>query len=299
MDSSNHKQTSFHTAGIVPVSGAEDEFGLDWSGTLMPLSPSYTAIEAAVTECAYIGCETVWVVCNDDIAPLLKDRLGDYVRNVEAVERGAFATFPSEAYIDIPIYYVPIHPRDRDKIDCYAWSILHGANVAYWMCRRLSRWLLPDVYYVSFPYGIYDLDAVRTARKQVKPGVPFYFSHKGSTVCDGSLLGFAFGAGEWRRARDVIKSNSKTHYAPQEGESLPIRKLPKEERNQSRDYDLKDVFRGADISGAIINELEWFYDLTTWDGYCKLISSPHRGHIERPSKLIFPSGKLNKIGENI
>ena len=31
--------------------------------------------------CAYAGCDTIWIVCNDDTAPLLRHRIGDYIED--------------------------------------------------------------------------------------------------------------------------------------------------------------------------------------------------------------------------
>jgi len=297
MENSKQNPNSFHLAGIVPVAGAPDTLQLEWPSSLIPIAPAYTALEAAVAECAHMGCETIWIVSNDDVAPLLKHRLGDYVRDVDSLERGAFINFSSTAYKEIPIYYVPVHPTHRDKIDCYAWSILHGANVAYWMCRRLSRWLIPDQYYVSFPHGIYDLQSLKPARSLLRDKTPLYFSYDGETVGDDRPLPFTFDASEWRRARDIIKSNSRTYYPPEPGEAMPTRKLPVDERLLSRRYNLGDVFGGGPIHEGKNFPLEWFYDLTTWDGYCTLLTSAHRGNIQRPSQLVFPRGTLNKLGD--
>ena len=46
---------------------------------------------------------------------------------------------------------------------------------------------------------------------------------------------------------------------------------------------------------AIINEIPWFYDLTTWEEYCKLIISGHVKELNRPYGFV--TGHIN-IGEN-
>jgi len=283
---------SFHLAGIIPVAASTSEFNLPGHDVLMPIAPNYSLIERAVAECSYAGCESIWIVCNDDIAPLLKHRLGEYVEDLISVEKGAFVRFPSEVRNTIPIYYVPIHPKHRDKIDCYAWSILHGANVAYWICRRLSRWFIPDRYYVAFPFGIYNPHQAKAARKLIASKKPFYFSYEEKTVRDGIPLGFTFDANEWKRARDVIKSNSKTYYPPLEGEQMPSKRLPAEERLKSRHYNLHDVFNEASLVEAQISELDWFYDLTKWEEYCKLLTSGHHEDLKRPYG--FTTGHLHE-----
>jgi hypothetical protein len=41
------------------------------------------------------------------------------------------AKFSSEQRKEIPIYYIPIHPKDRDRRDSYGWSVLYGAYSAW------------------------------------------------------------------------------------------------------------------------------------------------------------------------
>jgi hypothetical protein len=48
---------------------------------LLPIAQDYTMIEAAVVECAFAGCDTIWIVCNDDISPLVRYRVGDFIQD--------------------------------------------------------------------------------------------------------------------------------------------------------------------------------------------------------------------------
>ena len=287
-------EQAFHLAGIIPVAASSGEFNLPGHDSLMPLAPDFNLIEKSVAECSYAGCETIWIICNDDIAPLIKHKVGDWVEDLYTIEAGRYVKYPKEGHVSIPIYYVPIHPKHRDKYDCYAWSIIHGANVAYWICRRLGRWLIPDRYYVSFPFGVCDLEEVKRARQKMSRKAPCYFSYEGKTVCDGLPLGFTFDTAEWRRAKNIIKSNSRSYYPPLEGE-MPSQLLPPEERRKSRHFKLLDVFKDADLSSATINELPWFYDLTTWAQYCKLIISGHHEQVKRPYGFV--TGHIS-IGED-
>jgi len=284
MESGAQNKNTFHLAGIIPVAASTSEFDVPGHDVFMPIASDYNLIERSIAECSYAGCESIWIVCNDDIAPVVKYRVGERVNDLASCARGTFVKHSSEVLTSIPIYYVPIHPKHRDKIDCYAWSILHGANVAYWLCRRLSRWSIPDRYYVSFPFGGYDPAQARKMRKDIASSRPFYFSHEGLTVRDGLPLGFTFDGEEWRRARDVIKKNSKMYYAPPRGE-MPSERLPLEERYRSRHFKLGEVFHGSNPSEAKISELSWFYDLTTWREYSILLASEHHQELVRPRGL--------------
>ena len=83
----------FHLAGVVPVSGVESDFGFPWHPSLNPVGKNYLAIERAVVECAWAGCETIWVVCDDDTQPLIKHRLGDYVVDPISLKQSRFKKY--------------------------------------------------------------------------------------------------------------------------------------------------------------------------------------------------------------
>ena len=141
-----------HLAGVVPVAGQPLDYNFPWHDCLQPIGPNYLAVERAVLECAYVGCDTIWLVCHDDMQPLIKKRLGDFVEDPVYINRKYDSGFPSERRKKIPIYYVPIHPNDRDRRDCLAWSVLYGANSAYYIGKNISKWATPDKYYAAFPY---------------------------------------------------------------------------------------------------------------------------------------------------
>ena len=67
----------FHLAGIVPVAGQGLDFNQIWPDCLTPIAPDFSLLEAAVAECAWAGCDTIWIICNDDIGPLVKKKIGD------------------------------------------------------------------------------------------------------------------------------------------------------------------------------------------------------------------------------
>jgi hypothetical protein len=200
-----------------------------------------------------------------------------------SAKRGYFTKYGNNYYKDIPIYYVPIHPKHRDKVDCYAWSIIYGANVAYWITKKFSKWVAPDTYYISFPFGVSDVNEIIKYRKFIRSKEPFYFSYKGLTVKDNLPLSFTFQPEEWRRAKHTITTNSKLYTLPASGE-MPSVKLPKEERYRSKWFTLADVF-GDGPSGKE-SELSWFYDLTTWAEYSIFIGSEYSELLRRPSNTV-------------
>jgi len=265
---------------IVPVAGMNTDFGMEWDASLMSVAPNYTALEATVYECLHAGCSSIWIVANDDVAPLLRHRLGEWATDIDSIQRGTYVRFGTEKHQEVPIYYVPIHPRHRGKIDNYAWSAIYGVNVAYWVMTKMGRWTQPHQYYISFPMGILDPKEVLKHRSQIRKNPRLYFSHEGKTVKDGVPLSFVLDPEEWRRAKRKIVTNSAVWKAPEEG-PYPTEKLPPEEQLVSLSYGLADVFGDGD--DAPIQEMKSFYDLTNWDGYVKFISSELGKRTKRPN----------------
>ena len=68
---------SFHLAGIIPIAKPPYDFGSPWDDCLTPIAKNYLAVERAVAECAYVGCETIWIICHKDMQPIIKRRLGE------------------------------------------------------------------------------------------------------------------------------------------------------------------------------------------------------------------------------
>ena len=287
-------KNGFHLSGIIPVSGnKEGDLKFPWHDSLMPLGNDYLAVERSVVECAYAGCETIWIVCNDDIQPLIRYRLGDYVNDPVWMNRQNYTAFSSEERKEIPIFYVPIHPQDRSKRDCLSWSILYGALTAYHISTRISKWLTPKRYYVSFPYSVYCPHTLRQHRKKISSDKGFFLSYNNKTVKDGEYLGFTFNEEEFIRYRKVIRSGTGLYYPNKDG-GIPTDMLPKEERWSARFFELGDVFKTADVEGSIVVDLDWFYNIETWENYSEFMSSEYK--LKRPSKHVLLYREFNPIG---
>lgn len=288
------KPRPFHLAGIVPVAGQPLDFNFPWHDCLQPIGQDYLAIERAVVECAYAGCKTIWVVCHDDMQPLIRYRLGDYVQDPVYLTRYKDPGFHTKHRRPIPIYYVPIHPKDRDKRDCLAWSILYGANVAYRVSTQISKWVRPSRYYAAFPYGLYDPQILREHRRDISSTRTFYLSHDNKTIIDGEYLGFSFDPEEFKKYRKNLRAKGTGMWTAELNEKgYPNKKLPLEERYSARYFSLDTVFDCAILDGAKIVETPWYYRADNWEGLRKYLGSENL--LDKPSKDILSYHEFNRI----
>ena len=293
---------SFHLAGIVPVSGQPLDYNLPWHDCLQPIAQNFLAIERAVLECATAGCETIWVVCPSKMQPLIKYRLGEMVEDPVWVGR-KHDYFPSESKKAVPIFYVEVHPKDQDKKESLVWSIIYGGKVATKVCGQLSKWVQPDKFYVAFPYGVFPSQKIRPWRETIStPGNFLLTTTEGNSLIDNEFIGFSFDANEltrfsqlfWRKATGEWDSNS-----PLRDGKYPTEKIPYEDRYSGRWFDLKDIFGAIDTErDTTWVEMEWFYDISTWEGYCKYLGSEDRKKMRRPKTDMLKYRSWNKVGED-
>lgn len=277
LEPGHENQAGFHLAGVVPVAGPDLDFGFPWHDCMQPIAKNYLAVERAVVECAYAGCETIWVVCNDDMQPLIKHRMGDYLEDPYYLDKSNFVKFGSEHRKQIPIFYTPIHPKDRDRRDSYGWSALHGALTAFIVSAKISKWVIPSRYYISFPYGVHDPSIVFKDRKLISSADPFFLSFKGKTVKDGKYLSFTMNDKEYADYVYNLKSNC----------TGGDKELESQERWSSRFFSLDKIFKSGIIEKSNIKEVEWHYPIDSWEGYSNFMKSEHSLSLQRPSDKMF------------
>ena len=221
----------FHLAGVVPVA-KKREMHFEWHDSLMPISEKETAAERAVRECLLAGCETIWVICDHEVKPLLRKVLGEYKWSLSNTR--------------VPIYYAGIRHEDKHRVDDITWSVLYGAWVAYNASERMARWLIPGKFYISFPYGVYEPQVVEPYTKLISSPNNFMLANKGHTAKDGKYLGFTFGAKEWNLFRDWYSEM--------------------EENDQSLKLDNILSCVKIEDSDKIV-EVSWYNRIDTWDKY--------------------------------
>lgn len=278
----------FHLAGIIPIAGQPMDFNMPWHDCFMPLAANYMAIERSIYECSAVGCETIWIVCHREMQPLLRHRLGEWVHDIARMPlaRKKFTKFPSEQQREIPIYYVPIHPKDRDRRDCLAWSVIYGSLRAFHISKIISRWVVPDKYYVSFPWGVCPIGPFRKNRNLISSKNNFYASYNGKTIRDGEYLPFTFDKEDFKKFRRVIRQEGTGHYTPGSYYDPIIgtvgAPLPLEQRWSARHFPLDKVFGCATLEGNGMLEIPWYYRIDSWQNYHNFLSSPESRKLKKP-----------------
>lgn len=269
---------------------------MPYPGILLPIAQDYTMIEAAIVEAAMAGCNTIWVVCNDDISPIVRHRVGDYIQDPIHFYNN-YGQNPNDRRIRIPIFWVPIHPKDRDKRDCLSWSVLHGALTSLKISTRISKWMIPDKYYVSFPHGIFDPRPIAKLRKQIKSKNNFYVASDENVVSDNYYTSFTFGKEEFIRYRRNVRKGTGAYTSDVKNDrGIPRSKLPIEDRWSARFFELKDVFHGADDTGAYRYQTEEFYNISNWEEYRTYMGSELSRKFQRPTRELFSYREFNRIG---
>lgn len=299
METSRQKRNNFHLAGIIPVAKLPGDFNLPWHESLMPINRDYLAVERSVYECAMAGCETIWIVCHRETTPLIRHRLGDYILDptLNFVILNRYEERPAERLKRIPIYYLPIHPKDRDIRDGLTWSIIYGFKKAYHISRMFSRWATPSKYYVSFPYSVYTPSFVKDYRSIISSKESIFLkTPEGKTAKDGELAAFTFDSWEYSTYRKSFLNAEKLLWKNGSWENGKFigEKLPIEERYNGGKIPISTFLESAKITKDNSFTLNWHYDISTWDKYCDYLASEHSKKIKRP-KFGFKYSEFNPI----
>ena len=282
--------------GIIPIAGHDTyDFDQPWPDCMMPIGPSYSLIEAAVVECAWAGCKSIWIVVNDDIGPLVRKSIGDWCGDPVWAHR-TFDPIPGLSKRRIPIYYVSVNPKDRFKRDCTAWSVIHGALTAFKVMAQVSDWMTPTKYYVSFPHGFFPAWQLRDHRKIIASEQNIYISSNGNTVADDYFCSFTFGKNEWLDFRRIIRTGTGKRVPGSTIEDDLL--LDPSERWSARYFPLSKVFEPLDLNLSYEIKVDNYFNIRNWEEYRDFLCASRAFLIKRPSKSILYGTKFNPVTKN-
>ena len=294
------KKLNFHLAGIVPVAIKPLDFNMPWHDSLMPIAPDYLAVERAIYECGIAGCETIWVVCHKETTPLIRHRLGDYILDPTinfSLLRNYYKR-AEEHLKRIPIYYLPIHPKDRDIRDGLTWSIIYGYKKAYHVSRLFSRWATPSKYYVAFPYGVYSPSFVKQGRKIISSKESVWFrTPDGRTAKEGAYTGFSFDTWEYSGYRESFLNAETRRWKSGKWENGKFvgEELPPEERYNGDTISLETFLESAEQKNVF--DLDWYHDISSWEEYTNYLGSEDSKKVKRP-KFGFKYTEYNPLAHD-
>jgi len=265
-----------HLAGIIPVSGIKSDFNMPWHPSLMPIGPNYLAVERAVAECAYAGCDTIWIVCSDDVVPLIRYQVGEKIQDPVYNYRH-FEINKSDVKKPVRIYYVPLAIKDINKRDNLAWSAIFGAQTAHKVLGELSSHIAPENFYISWPYGYYDPWIAREHRKDISDG-SVVLEKSGSTVKDNLYLALTLSINQVKSLAEESISTSSGLWNEERTQRLTLK-----DRYSYKNFGLSQVFNCLDISNYKKIMVENYHSIDCWEEYCNFLSIYNE--IRKPSML--------------
>jgi len=288
--------TGKNLVGIIPIAGHDKyDFNQPWPDCLMPIASGYSLIEAAVVECAWAGCKSIWIVVNDNLAPIIRKKIGDWVFDPIWNNR-KFDPIPHESKRRIPVFYVPVPLKNRDKIDCLSWSVIHGALTAFKVTSSLTKWATPSRYYVSFAQSYIEPFQIREYRKIIHGSKNVYMTSNGFGVKDGMFTSFTFDKNDWLEFRRVIRTGTGIKVpgsAPMSNEFLPV-----EERWSARWFGVEKVFAPLKLEESEIIPVKNFFNVRSWEEYTDFIVASRQMSLKRP-KSVLVGTKYNRVAEDL
>lgn len=269
------------------MSGIRSDFNMPWHESLMPIGPNYLAVERSVLECAYAGCNTIWIVCSDDTTPLIRYQVGEMVQDPVYSYRH-FEFNKTEFKRPIRIYYVPIKIRDINKRNNLSWSAIHGAKTANKILKNISNYLTPEKFWISWPYGYSDPAVMRKFRKNLISD-DMVATHKGRSVRDNLFLGMTLDMNQIEQL--VIESKTRSTGMWVDPGTRRQKHSP-DDRFSYRNFNLQKVFETLDFSAYQEISIDNYYDISSWIGYCKFLSE--NSSIKKPKILKY--AEWNGVG---
>jgi len=234
--------------------------------------------------------------------PLMKTVVGEWVEDPILAQLPV--EFKNNFKMRIPIWYASVPVRDVGKKDCYASSILIGADYALKISGKLSGFIKPDKFYVSFPHTVYSPWKLQRFRKRIKSSKNnFYFTLEGKSIRDGVPIGFTFFREELPQFKKNLDSLviGEWKYTGISSEQIDLKLLKRRnpsERVSNKDIRLDEVFSCATLEGATILPGYRIHDISTWDGYVKYISSNYHYKMQRKIKY-FRYNKIKDLEERL
>jgi len=239
-------------AGIVPVAGYATDINLPWHHVMMPFDKNKVLIENSVYTCAMAGCKSIWIICNDDIQPLIKSIVGDQVQDPVYRFR-SFAKFASDHKKTIPIFYVPMPIRDIQRRNNIAWTAIYGCLLSNKIFGQLSTYTAPDQFFISWPYAVLDSTPFRKCRTDIQKK-SMLFDCGGKNIFTGDFLPVVCNIEEVKKIKEYCYELQNPY-----GSNQTLSELDP--------HELLEPMRKTEIVGVDCN----YVKVASWTDYCSLL----------------------------
>jgi hypothetical protein len=277
-----------HLAGIIPLAGYKDNFKLHINDYTLPIGPTMTLAHLAVLNCSMINCDTIWVVVDSKTAPFIRKMIGDYIwshfdvrtqrRRFNHKKRLLYENKSASVNFNrvhkIPIFYIVLDPKEKDKWASLSWSILNGIQISKKISSSITTWVKPDKYYISFANS-YSYHNFFEETKMCKTRIHrnFFWQNNGQTAVDGKFLNFCVTNATFKRmVRNFRKANA--YVSDEEYDGVTKISKSRLRPNIAPNLELSILFEDIpieDYDGML--KTPFYYDFSSWQQYAKFVSS--------------------------
>jgi hypothetical protein len=265
-------------AGCIPIEN-KTLFDFVWHDCFLPVGDNTTALERSIYDCAYAGCNSIWITCPYDILPIIKKAIGDFVADpVYRVE-----IFENYNIRRIPVYYVPLRALDYDRHSSLGWAAINSAMWAKKVTAKFSKYLVPKKFFVSLPYGLHDPKIFRNYRAMIANKTNVVFENNNENIFSSAYLPFTFDIEDFDEilfnAKKKIKKRFDKYTYISVGEQI-----------FARDLEISDFFECLYQKEHCTLSTPWYYKVDSWEGYREYTASDRTLELEK-----LQTGKVDKF----
>ena len=140
---------------------------------------------------------------------------------------------------------------------------------------KISKWLAPEKYFISFPFGVFDIYFIRQHRKLISDKQKnIFFTYNKKSIIDNQFLPFTMTGEDFKTCRRrVNKKTTREYLPPLPDHQYPSQKLPLQDRWSARQFSFSEIFEDLRAIDHHDISLDWYHDVSTWDNYVGFISS--------------------------
>ena len=152
---------------------------------------------------------------------------------------------------------------------------------------------MPQKFFVSFPYGIYQTQLARQHRGLLSSPVSpnLFFTFDGRSVLTGDHLPFTFGQEEL----GIFIENFRFY----ENSIISGEMLEERKEHFTNEIDLAILYNRNEPKLKNTLELDWFRQIDTWKGYKAYLGDAVSDLIKFPGKIFISYHEWNPIAEDL